>query len=163
MLAAAVILVIAAAVSARFLRGRHIAVPLIVGSFLLIEGIQISTWLFQPTYTLKDASAYLAGTLTRDDTAVTYYETVLLSSDAKVICRSVRRGLDVDVFERSDPGYTVILRRDNWRDYALEEMPVEEWPPPSRFVPVRIAGFDLCPSRLRGPRFVVELYRLSPK
>lgn len=144
-------------------RARRISVHLLLGVFLFIEGIQISTWLLQPTYTLKEANASLAGTLTQDDTIVTYYETVLPSSAAKVICRSVRRGFNVNVFEQSDPNYILILRRDNWRDYALEEMPPEEWPPPARFVPARIAGFDLCPSRLRGPRFIVELYSLSPR
>ena len=66
-------------VSFRLLRnGRH-ASPLLLGAFLFIEGIQISTWLLQPTYTLKEASTSLANVLTRDDTIVTHYETVLLS------------------------------------------------------------------------------------
>jgi 4-amino-4-deoxy-L-arabinose transferase-like glycosyltransferase len=153
-----VVVVISAAV-----RARRISVPLLLGTFLFIEGMQVSTWLFQPTYTLKEANISLANTLTRNDTVVTYYETPLLSSAAKVICRSVRRGFNVNIFEQSDPDYILILRRDNWRDYALEDMPREEWPPPPRFMPAKIASFDLCPSRLRGPRFIVELYRLSPR
>src|SRR5262249_680169 len=75
------------------------AAGLLIVAFLLIEGIQISSWLFQPTYTLKEANAALTETLTSDDTVVTRYETVLLSSSAKVICRSTRRGFNVDVFE----------------------------------------------------------------
>ena len=158
----AVVLVFVVIAFASLNRARQNAVPMLIVSFLLIEGIQISTWLFQTTYTLKDAATSLANTLTTDDTIVTYYETGLLSSGAKVICRSVRRGLNLNVFERTDPDYTFILRRDNWRDHALEDMPPEEWPPPPRFIPARIASFDLCPSRLRGPRFTVELYSLSP-
>jgi 4-amino-4-deoxy-L-arabinose transferase-like glycosyltransferase len=150
-------------VSFRLFRNGRQAARLLLGAFLFIEGIQISTWLLQPTYTLKEASTSLANTLTRDDTIVTYYETVLLSSAAKVICRSPRRGFNVDVFETSSPQYILVLRRDNWRDYALEEMPPEEWPPPAGYVPTKVAGFDLCPTRLRGPRFIVELYSLSPR
>ena len=159
----AVVVVVACGVAILWLlRDARRAVPLLLGAFILIEGIQISTWLLQPTYTLKEANVSLANTLTRDDTIVTYYETVLLSSAAKVICRSVRRGFNVDVFETASPQYIIVLRRDNWRDYALDEMPPEEWPPPARFVPTMVAGFDLCPARLRGPRFIVELYSLSP-
>ena len=139
------------------------AAPFLLCAYLLIEGAQISTWLLQPTYTLKEASTSLRNLLTRDDTIVTYYETALLTSPAKVICRSERRGLNVDVFEKSSPQYILVLRRDNWRDYPLEEMPVEEWPPPARFVPTSVASFDLCPTKLRGPRFIVELYNLSPR
>lgn len=163
LLAGSAVVMACVVVSFRLFRnGRH-AAPLLLGAFLFIEGIQISTWLFQPTYTLKEANTFLANTLTREDTVVTYYETVLLSSAAKVICRSPRRGFNVDVFETSSPQYILVLRRDNWRDYALEEMPPEEWPPPAGFVPTKVAGFDLCPTRLRGPRFIVELYSLSPR
>jgi 4-amino-4-deoxy-L-arabinose transferase-like glycosyltransferase len=139
------------------------AAPLLLGAFLLIEGIQISTWLFQPTYTLKEANTVLASTLTSNDTIVTYYETVLLSSSAKVICRSERRGFNVDAFEKFNPRYTLILRRDNWRDFTLESMPIEEWPPPANLASNKVASFDLCPTRLGGPRFIVELYSLSPR
>jgi 4-amino-4-deoxy-L-arabinose transferase-like glycosyltransferase len=159
----AIVLVFVVVIVASLIRARRIAFPLIMGSFLLIEGIQISTWLSQPTYSLKEATASLADMVTRDDTIVTYYETVLLSAGANVICRSVRRGFNVNVFEQTNPDYTLILRRDNWRDYALEEMPPEEWPPPARFVSAGIARFELCPSRLRGPRFIVELYSLKPR
>lgn len=156
-------LVLVVVVVTSIIRTRRIAPQLLLGSFLLVESIQISTWLFQPTYTLREANESLANVLTRNDTIVTYYETVLLSSAARVICRSARRGFNVNVFEQSDPDYILILRRDNWRDYALEEMPPEEWPPPARFIPVRIAGFELCPSRLRGPRFIAEVYGLSAR
>lgn len=155
------VLISVVAMIAVAVRTRRISLRLFLGAFLFVEAIQISTWLFQPTYTLKEANKSLASMLTADNTVVTYYETVLVSSAAKVICRSVRRGFNVDVFEQSDPGYILILRRDNWREYALEAMPPEEWPPPVRFVPAKLAAFDLCPSKTRGPRFVVELYSLS--
>lgn len=163
LLAGSVAVVACGVVVSMLIRDARRAAPFLLGAFLLIEGLQISTWLLQPTYTLKEANTSLANTLTRDDTIVTYYETVALSSAAKVICRSVRRGFNVDVFETSSPQYILVLRRDNWRDYALEEMPPEEWPPPASFVPAKVAGFDLCPTRLRGPRFIVELYSLSPR
>ena len=133
----------------------------LLGAFLLIEGGQISTWLVQPSYSLRDANASLSETLTRDDTVVTYYETALVSTQARVITRSTRRGFNVDAFDKLDPRYILVLRRDNWRSYALDEMPVEEWPPPVGYSPERIAGFDLCPTRLGGPRFVVELYSIA--
>jgi hypothetical protein len=47
------------------------------------------------------------------------------------------------------------------RSYGLDEMPVEEWPPPVGYSPEKIAGFDLCPTRLGGPRFEIELYRIT--
>lgn len=154
--------VILALVVARFRRrvGGHAAL-LLMGAFLFIEGIQISTWLFQPTYTLKEANTALATTLSAGDTLVTYYETVLLSSSARVICRSTRRGFNVDAFEKYNPQYTLILRRDNWKDFTLEDMPIEEWPPPVGLASEKVASFDLCPTRLGGPRFIVELYGLS--
>ncbi|MEK6325607.1 MAG: glycosyltransferase family 39 protein [Acidobacteriota bacterium] len=163
LLAGSAVAIACVLVSFRLLRNWRHAAPLLLGVFLFIEGIQISTWLLQPTYTLKEANASLAGTLTQDDTIVTYYETVLLSSSAKVICRSTRRGFNVDVFEKSAPQYILVLRRDNWIDYALEDMPPEEWSPPARFTPTKLAGFDLCPTRLQGPRFIGELYSLSPR
>jgi len=160
----AVVVVVACGVAILWLlRDARRAVPLLLCAFIFIEGIQISTWLLQPTWTLKDANESLANTLTRDDTIVTYYETVLLSSAARVICRSARRGFNVDVFETTSPQYIIVLRRDNWRDYALDEMPPEEWPPPAGFASTKVAGFDLCPAQLRGPRFIVELYSLSPR
>jgi len=133
----------------------------LLGAFLLIEGGQISTWLLQPTYSLRDANRTLSETLTIDDTVVTYYETALVSTQARVITRSTRRGFNVDAFEKFDPRYILVLRRDNWRSYALDEMPVEEWPPPVGYSPEKVAGFDLCPTRLGGARFVIELYRIT--
>jgi 4-amino-4-deoxy-L-arabinose transferase-like glycosyltransferase len=135
----------------------------LVGAFLFVEGVQVSTWLLQPTYTLRDASKYFAGTLTAGDTVVTPYETLLIPSAANVICRSQRRGFNVDAFQRFDPRYTLILRRDDWIYYPLEGMQTEEWPPPARFVTAKVAGFDLCPTHGRGPRFTAELYRLDPR
>lgn len=132
-------------------------------AFMFVEGIQVSTWLLQPTYTIREATSFFAATLGADDTVVTYYETLLIPSSANVICRSKRRGFNVDAFERFDPRYTLILRSDDWIYYPLESMPPEEWPPPANLAAERVAGFDLCPTRLRGPRFVVELYRLSPR
>jgi 4-amino-4-deoxy-L-arabinose transferase-like glycosyltransferase len=143
------------------LQSRRRAASWLIGAFLLLETVQISTWLFQPTYTLKEANTFLATSLTGEDTVVTYYETLFLLSRARVICRSVRRGFNVDAFERFSPRYTLVLRRDNWRDYALEDMPIEEWPPPAGLLPAKVAGFDLCPTRLGGPRFIVELYSLN--
>ncbi len=162
LISSAVVLTFAGFVN-RGLRSGRRAAPWLIGAFLLLEAIQISTWLFQPTYTLKEANTFLATTLTREDTVVTYYETLLLSSPARVICRTVRRGFNVDAFEKFSPRYTLVLRRDNWRDYALEDMPIEEWPPPTGLLPAKVAGFDLCPTRLGGPRFIVELYSLSPR
>lgn len=135
----------------------------LMGAVLLIEAAQISTWLLQPTYSLREANAALAATLSSEDTVVTYYETALISSPAKVICRSTRRGFNVDAFEKFNPQYILVLRRDNWKDYSLPEMPVEEWPPPKRFVPERVEQFDLCPTRLEGPRFIAELYSLRSR
>jgi 4-amino-4-deoxy-L-arabinose transferase-like glycosyltransferase len=135
----------------------------LIGAFLFIEGAQISTWLIHPTYTLRATNAFLANALTGDDTIVTYYETVMLSSAAKVICKSERRGFNVEAFEKFNPQYILVLRRDNWKDYPLEDMPIEEWPPPAGLVPAKVAGFDLCPTRLGRPRFIVELYSLSPR
>lgn len=133
----------------------------LLAAFLFIEGSQISTWLVQPTYSLRDANATLSETLKRDDTVVTYYETALVSTQARAITRSTRRGFNVDAFDRFDPRYILVLRRDNWRSYALDEMPVEEWPPPADYSPEKIAGFELCPTHLRGPRFEIELYRIT--
>lgn len=133
----------------------------LLGAFLLIEGGQISTWLVQPSYSLRDANATLSETLNRDDTVVTYYETALVSTQARVITRSPRRGFNVDAFDKFDPRYILVLRRDNWRSYALDEMPVEEWPPPVGYSPEKIAGFELCPTRLGGPRFEIEIYRIT--
>lgn len=158
----AVVLACAGFVNRILQSGRRFA-PWLIGAFLLLEAIQISTWLFQPTYTLKEANTFLATSLTREDTVVTYYETLLLSSPARVICRTVRRGFNVDAFEKFSPGYTLVLRRDNWRDFALEDMPIEEWPPPAGLWPAKVAGFDLCPTSLGGPRFILELYSLSPR
>jgi len=163
LIAGSVVVIACGVVVSVLMRDARRAAPFLLCGFLFIEGIQISTWLLHPTYTLKEASTSLANIVTRDDAIVTYYETVLLSSAAKVICRSVRRGFNVDVFETSRPQYILVLRRDNWRDYTLEEMPPEEWPPPAWFDPRKVAGFDLCPTRSRGPRFIVELYRLSPR
>ncbi|MFY9569794.1 MAG: hypothetical protein WAV20_00160, partial [Blastocatellia bacterium] len=145
-----------------FRAGRR-ATALVIGAILLIEACQISTWLFQPTFTFKEANTFLATTVGQEDTVVTYYETAFLSSAARIICRSARKGFNVDAFERFKPGFTMVLRRDNWRDYPLEGMPVEEWPPPRGLVSEELARFELCPTRIAGPRFILELYSLTPR
>jgi len=133
----------------------------LVVAFLFVEGIQVSSWLLQPTYTLSDASRFFASTLDASDTILTSYEELLIPSAANVICRSERRGFNLDAYKRFNPRYTLILRRDNWVYHPLEEMVPEEWPPPARFATARVAGFDLCPTYGLGPRFTVELYSLE--
>jgi hypothetical protein len=162
-IACAAILFASGLAVAQLVRNSRLSKQFLIGCFLIIEGVQISTWLLRPTYTLKDASTSLANILTRDDTVVTNYETALLPSNARVICRSLRRGLNLNVFETSSPQYLLVLRRDNWRDYVLEEMSPEEWPPPAAYDATKAASFELCPVPLRGPRFRLELYRLSPR
>jgi 4-amino-4-deoxy-L-arabinose transferase-like glycosyltransferase len=158
-LAVAAAILTCVVVSFKLLRDGGRAMLLLLGTFLFIEGIQISTWLLQPTYTLKEANTSLASILKPDETIVSDYETILLSSPAKVICRSVRRGFNVDVFEKSDPKYILVLRRDNWWDSAPDEFSEEQWPRPAGlFLSETIATFDLCPVRSRGPRFIAELY-----
>lgn len=163
LIACAVLVLASGIVVSMLIRDARRAAPFLLCGFLFIESVQISTWLLQPTYTLKEASTSLANIVTRDNTIVTHYETALLPSAARVICRSERRGFNLDVFETSSPQYILVLRRDNWRDYALEEMSPGEWPPPAAFVSTSVTSFDLCPTRLRGPRFILELYRLSPR
>jgi len=135
----------------------------LVVAFLFVEGIQISTWILQPTYTLREASASLARSLGPDETVVTAFEILLIPSGAKVVTRSIRGGFNVDAFERFNPTYTLVLTRDDWISYSLGQMPPQEWPPPAGFEPAEIASFDLCPTRGRGPRFTAELYRLTPR
>ena len=151
------------AAGAVLIRCSRLGTKFLIVGFLIIEGAQISTWLLRPTYTLKEASTSLANILTRDDTVVTNYETALLPSKARVMCRSLRRGLNLNVFETSSPQYMFVLRRDNWGDRLLEELSPEEWPPPATYDSTKAASFELCPVPLRGPRFILELYRLSPK
>ena len=134
---------------------------LIIAAFISIERIQVSTWLLQPTYTLKQANGTLAGLLREGQTVITHYETLLLTSRAKVVCYWPKAGFNVDAFERFNPDYILVLRRDNWRDFDLAEMPTDEWPPPTRSAPTAIARFDLCPTRVRGSRFSLELYSLK--
>jgi 4-amino-4-deoxy-L-arabinose transferase-like glycosyltransferase len=136
---------------------------LLVLAFLFVEGTQISTWLFEPTYTMRDASSFFAGTLGANDTIVTLYEELLIPSAANVICRSQGRGFNLDAYERFQPDYTLILRRDNWLYHPLEQMAPDEWPPPARLATAKVATFDLCPTPGRGPRFTTELYRLDPR
>lgn len=142
-------------------RARHHPAALLIAAILLIESLQITTWLLQPSYTLKEASASLVALIEPDATVISRYETVLLASSAKVICYWPAHGINVDAFERFRPAYVLILRRDDWKDYALEAMPRDEWPPPVKRPPAKITSFELCPVRGRGPRFVLELYRLN--
>ena len=140
--------------------GGRLAV-LLLALFLLVEGVRISTWLLRPTYTLMEANRILAGMMGENETVVTRYETLLLSSRARVVCYWPREGFNVNAFEQLRPGYILILRRDDWRDFALEEMSPEEWPPPVKQLPTKVTSFDLCPTPARGPRFILELYRMT--
>jgi len=134
---------------------------LIMVAFILLEGLQISSWLLQPTYTLKQANQELANLTKRGDTVVTHYETLMLSSAAKSVCYRPELGFNADAFEKFDPDYILILRRDNWRDYTFGDMPANEWPPPTAARPNSVARFDLCPARGLGSRFSLELYSLK--
>jgi hypothetical protein len=144
-----------------FLKARRRWRVWLLAAFFCSEAVQISTWLLQPTYTVRETSASLAGLTGPDDVVVTFYETLMESSAAQVIVKSPRRRLNLDVYDRLKPQFTLVLRRDNWKDYGLDSMPVEEWPPPPNLSGVLIARYDLCPVRLRGPRFIAELYRLN--
>lgn len=137
------------------------AAGLIIALFIIIEGLQISSWLLQPTYTLKEANQALASLIKEGQTVVTHYETLLVSSRAKSVCYRPEIGFNADAFERFDPDYILILRRDNWRDHTLGEMPANEWPPPTTAKPSPVARFDLCPTLARGSRFSLELYSLK--
>jgi 4-amino-4-deoxy-L-arabinose transferase-like glycosyltransferase len=134
---------------------------LVIAAFLCIEGLQVSTWLLQPTYTVKQASEALSTLIGDGQTVVTHYETLLVSSGAKVICYRPGAGFNVNAFERFHPDYILVCRRDNWKDRAWQDMPSTEWPPPAPVVPNTVARFDLCPTRGRGLRFSLELYRLK--
>lgn len=134
---------------------------LVIAAFLCIEGLQVSTWLLQPTYTVKQASEALSSLIGEGQTVVTHYETLLVSSGAKVVCYRPGAGFNVDAFERFNPDYILVCRRDNWKDRAWDDMPSTEWPPPAPVAPNPVARFDLCPTRVRGPRFSLELYRLK--
>jgi 4-amino-4-deoxy-L-arabinose transferase-like glycosyltransferase len=131
---------------------------MLLAAFLFIEAIQISTWLLQPTYTIKETNDELSALMTDEDTVITRYETVLLSSRAKVICYWLKHGYNVDAYERFDPSYTLVLRRDDWKDQVPQEVSANEWPPPVKKMPKSIRSFELCPVKARGPRFVLELY-----
>jgi hypothetical protein len=135
----------------------------LLAAFFCSEAVQISTWLLQPSYTMRETTASLAGMLGPDDAVVTFYETLLVSSAAQAIVKSPRRRLNLDVYERFKPKLTLVLRRDNWKDYGLEDMPAEEWPPPPNLSGSLVASYELCPARLRGPRFIAELYRLDER
>src|SRR5262249_39843210 len=100
-------------------RGKVRMTALIIGAFLFIEGLQISTWLLHPTYTLTAANHLLAGMMKERETVVTRYETVFLSSNARVICYWPREGFNVDAFVKFHPAYILILRRDDWVDFSL--------------------------------------------
>jgi 4-amino-4-deoxy-L-arabinose transferase-like glycosyltransferase len=134
---------------------------LVIAAFLCIEGLQVSTWLLQPTYSIKQASEALSSLIGEGQTVVTHYETLLVSSGAKVVCYRPGAGFNVDAFERFNPNYILVCRRDNWKDRAWGDMPSTEWPPPAPVAPNPVARFDLCPTRVRGSRFSLELYRLK--
>jgi len=138
------------------------AAQVALAAFVSIEALQTSTWFLQQTYTLKRANEALVGIVKDGQTVITHYETMLLSSTARTICYWPRAGFNVDAFERFNPDYILILRRDNWTDHTLGDMPTDEWPPPTSAAPEFVARFDLCPTETRGFRFSLELYRLVP-
>ncbi|HKF59046.1 MAG TPA: hypothetical protein VKJ45_26640, partial [Blastocatellia bacterium] len=144
-----------------FLKARRRWRVWLLAAFLFSEAVQISTWLLQPSYTIREANTSLASLVGPEDVVVTFYETLMVSSAARVIVKSPRRRLNLDVYDRFKPQFTLVLRRDNWKDYRVEDMPVEEWPPPPNWSGTLIARYDLCPARLRGPRFIAEFYRLE--
>src|SRR5215471_9745470 len=144
-----------------FLKARRRWRVWLLAAFLFSEAAQISTWLLQPSYTIREANTSLASLVGPEDVVVTFYETLMVSSAARVIVKSPRRRLNLDVYDRFKPQFTLVLRRDNWKDYRVEDMPVEEWPPPPNWSCTLIARYDLCPARLRGPRFIAEFYRLE--
>jgi len=133
----------------------------LLAAFLCSEAVQISSWLLQPTYTMKQATVSLAGLLGPKDVVVTFYETLMVSSAAQAIVKSPRRRLNLGVYEKLKPQYTLVLRRDNWKDYELKSMPIDEWPPPPNLLGTLVARYDLCPARPSGPRFIAEFYRLE--
>jgi len=143
------------------LRFKQKTAPFLFTAFILLEAVQLTSWLVRPTYTMKEANNTLARLIGTGETVVTHYETLLVSSNAKVVCYWPKAGFNVDAFERFNPDYILILRRDNWKDYSYAEMPADEWPPPPPRQPTWVARFDLCPTVARGPRFSLELYRLN--
>ena len=155
------ILILASAVAIGFaLRLKPHLAPLLITAFILIEAVQVISWLARPTYTLKEANSTLASLIGTGQTVVTRYETLLISSDAKVVCYWPKAGFNVDAFARFNPDYILILRRDNWKDYSYAEMPDDEWPLPTPYSPTLVTKFELCPTPIKGPRFLLELYSL---
>ena len=143
------------------LRFKQKTAPFLSTAFILLEAVQLASWLARPTYTVREANNTLARLIETGETVVTHYETLLVSSNAKVVCYWPKAGFNVDAFETFKPNYILILRRDNWKDYSYAEMPADEWPPPPPRQPTWVARFDLCPTVARGPRFSLELYRLN--
>jgi hypothetical protein len=78
-----------------------------------------------------------------------------------VVCYWPKAGFNIDAFERFNPDYILILRRDNWKEYSYAEMPDDEWPPPTPHSASLVAEFDVCPTAVKGPRFSLELYKLN--
>src|SRR5262249_1121149 len=132
---------------------------IIIAAFITIEGLQISTWLLQPTYTIKQANETLSSMIGKGESVVTRYETLFMATEARIVCYWPKAGFNVDAFERGKPNYELILTTDNWRKIAPEAMPSDEWPPPTKEATF-VSSFDLCPIRSRGSRFTVELYEL---
>src|SRR5262249_21793953 len=87
----------------------------LLAAFLCSEAVQISSWLLQPTYTMKQATVSLGALLGPKDVVVTFYETLMVSSAAQAIVKSPRRRLNLGVYEKFKPQYTLVLRRDNWK------------------------------------------------
>jgi len=143
------------------LRVKPRAAPFLLTAFILIEAVQLTSWLGRPTYTLKEANNTLAHLIGTGETIITPYETLLVSSNAKVVCYWPKAGFNIDAFERFNPDYILILRRDNWKDYSDAQMPDDEWPPPTSHSASLVAEFDVCPTPIKGPRFSLELYKLN--
>jgi len=132
---------------------------ILIAAFLTIEGLQISTWLLQPTYTIKQANETLSSMIRNGESVVTRYETLFMSTEARIVCYWPKAGFNVDAFESGNANYELILTTDNWAKIAREAMPSDEWPPPTKEATF-VSSFDLCPTRSRGSRFTVELYEL---
>jgi 4-amino-4-deoxy-L-arabinose transferase-like glycosyltransferase len=132
---------------------------IIIAAFITIEGLQISTWLLQPTYTIKQANETLSSMIGKGESVVTRYETLFMATEARIVCYWPKAGFNVNAFESGNPSYELILTTDNWAKIAREAMPSDEWPLPTKEATF-VSSFDLCPTRSRGSRFTVELYEL---
>jgi hypothetical protein len=139
--------------------GRIIAVLLAV--YFTLSGYQISSWLFQHSFTIRDSGAAIAGKTGNGNTIITHYQTPVFNSGSRIICYWPKAGYNVDAFETFDPDYLLIMRRNNWEDIPLGSMSADEWPPPVRGPVSKVGTYELCPVAVRGSRFILELYSLK--